>query len=140
MGYVSDNVANGLLDYLYGAGANGLAPATYYMALSLTTPSNTGANVTEPGTGAYARVALTNNVTNFPTAANRMKSNGAKISFPSATGTWGTVYCWCFYDHATATGASNFRGWGALDAPISVSSGKQFIFATGAVVLRSAGS
>lgn len=63
---------------IYGAQAIG-TPATFYAAWSTTTPNQDGSNFTEPVGNGYARVALTNNQTNFPTPID----NG-----PSGTTTW----------------------------------------------------
>ncbi len=41
--------------------------------------------------GAYARVSITNDATNWPAAAAGAKSNGTAITFPTATVAWGTV-------------------------------------------------
>lgn len=140
MGKIADSVANALLDELYGGGANNLAPATYYMALSLTTPTNAGLNVTEPSGYGYARVEITNNSTNFPAASNRQKANGTAITFPAATGgAWGSISHWAFYSSSTG-GTADFKAWAALDAPQTVADGSQLVFATGALVLRSSGT
>ena len=75
------------LDHIWGA-ATYTAPATLYFGLSSTTPAEDGSNVTEPSGGAYARVAVTNNATNFPAATGGAKSNGTAITWAPASGTW----------------------------------------------------
>lgn len=119
MGQLTDSEANALLDYKFGAGANDLAPATYYVGLSLTTPAADGTNITEPSGGSYARVAVTNNSTNWPAASSRVKSNGTVITFPTATGTWGSVTDFFLADASTA---GNVLAYGELTTPQTVTS------------------
>jgi len=88
MGALSDAGANATLDAMLGTSHATTWPATVYVGLSTTDP---GVSVTEPTGGAYARVAVTNNSTNFPAAVSRQKSNAATITFPTATGAWGTL-------------------------------------------------
>ncbi len=47
--------------------------------------------ISEPSGGGYARVPLTNILTNFPTATGGTKSNATVITFPAPTASWGTV-------------------------------------------------
>lgn len=89
-----------LADSQFGSGATSYSPATWYLGLSTSTPNDDGTNFSEPTGGAYARVAATNNVTNFPAAqtvgGNTTKTNGAKLTFPNPTNNWGslTYYGW----------------------------------------------
>jgi hypothetical protein len=39
----------------------------------------------------YARLAITNNTTNFPNATAGVKTNGVDFEWPAATHNWGTV-------------------------------------------------
>ena len=136
MGRISDSYANQLLDLAFSKATNNF-PATLYVALSTTTPTNTGGSVTEPSGNAYARVAVTNNATNFPAASSRSKSNGTDIVFPTATGSWGTVTHFAIYDASTS---GNFVAWGALTVPVSVVSGATVTFATGSLVINAPGA
>jgi hypothetical protein len=89
-------------------------PATLFFALSTTTPGDDGSNFTEPSGNAYARVSVTNNTTNFPAAtgtAPTTKNNGAAITFPTATGSWGTITHYAIFDASTA---GNMLFWGQL--------------------------
>lgn len=119
MGRLSDAQANNILNVRFG-GAAVTAPVTYFVALSTTAPTNTGTNVTEPVGGAYARVGVTKNATNFPAAAARSISNGTAITFPAPTASWGTVTHFALYDAATA---GVFCGWGAFASGTTISSG-----------------
>lgn len=124
-----------VLDYFYGNTAPSI-PATYYVGLSTTTPTSTGANFTEPGGSNYARVAVTNNTTNFPasTAANPTnKSNGTEIAFPTPSGSWGTPTHFGLF---TAASGGTPVDWGAITSPQAISSGATVRFPVGTLVLR----
>jgi UDP-N-acetylglucosamine enolpyruvyl transferase len=136
MGRISDSYSNMLLDLAFSKATNNF-PATLYVGLSTTTPTNTGTSVTEPVGNAYARVAVTNNATNFPAASARSKSNGTDIVFTTATGSWGTITHFVIYDALTA---GNFIAWGALTVPVSVINGATVTFATGSLVINAPGA
>lgn len=108
----------------FGGGATTWAPATWYVGLSTTTPNDDGSGFTEPVGGAYARVAVTNNATNFPTATTASgvttKTNGAKITWPNPTGTWGAI---SYYGFFTASSGGTPEYTFALDTSITVKSG-----------------
>jgi hypothetical protein len=83
------NFANQVLNLLNGVSIT--APATVYIAL-FTTEDGPGGGGTEVVTGVgYSRAAVTCNTTNFPTASGGSISNGTIITYPQATGSWGTV-------------------------------------------------
>lgn len=90
-GEISNYASNLILDVLFG-GSTFTPPSTYVGATTVSvTNSMTGSTVTEPSGNAYARVAVTNNLTNWPAASLKAKSNGSAITFPQATGSWGTI-------------------------------------------------
>jgi hypothetical protein len=80
-------LANKALD-LFLSQAAFAPPATLYVALYTASPT-VGGGGTEVAGNSYARVAVTNNATNFPAATAGAKSNGAAITFPNPSGTWG---------------------------------------------------
>lgn len=135
MGRLSDAAANNSLDVRFGGVASN-APATYYVGLSSTTPTNTGGNVTEPSTGGYGRVAVTNNLTNWPAAVARAKSNGTAITFPTPTANWGTMTHFVLYDALTG---GTFQGWGAI-ASENIVIGATASFAPGQLVINAPGA
>lgn len=82
-----------VLDHVFGNTAYS-APGTLYVGLYTTLPNNAGSGGTEVSGGSYARVAVTNNTTNWPNASGNdpaTKSNGTSITFPAATANWGDV-------------------------------------------------
>lgn len=135
-GRLADTVSDSLLDLMFG-GVAYTPPATYYIGLSTTTPTNTGTNVTEPAGGAYARVAVVNNTTNWPAASARSKSNGTQVTFPQATASWGTVTDFVIYDAATA---GNFIGWGPLNTAETVNTNMTPDFPVGALTVNAPGT
>jgi hypothetical protein len=127
MGSFTDYLENKLLDHVWGNTAY-TAPATLYISLSTTTIADDGTNQTEPSGGAYARVAVTNNTTNWPNASGGAKANGAAITFPTATASWGTVIDFAIMDAATV---GNMLGYGTLTTSKTIDSGDTASFAIG---------
>jgi hypothetical protein len=106
--------AGGQSDYLNSAILNWLkgttflaAPATTYVALFTTAPtSDAGTGGTEVSGGAYARQPITSStgwsaISGGATVAEQI-SNGAVITFPTPTVSWGTVVAVGLYDAVTA--------------------------------------
>lgn len=109
---------NQILDARYGAVAY-TPPATVYMALFSAAPT-VSTNGTELSTGSYARVAKTNNLTNFPAADAGVKSNATTITFPAASASQGTATHFGWFDSATA---GNLLDFAPLTTPKPISSG-----------------
>lgn len=106
MGGLSSEYENLALDALLGDDAAPNMPATVYLALfSVVCDDDTFG--TELSGGAYARVAITNNSTNFPAASAGSKSNGVAIEFPEATADWDEALGWALLDDPTGTAATN---------------------------------
>lgn len=109
----SDYLENKVLDHILG-GPDYARPATVYIAVYTVAPTaDDGTGGTEVTGGAYARVAVTNNATNFPAAAAGVKANGTVITFPTATAPWGTLVAFSVMDASTA---GNMLFWGLLTA------------------------
>ena len=122
----SDFLELELLDHVLG-GAAYSAPATVYVGLHTSNPGEDDSG-TEVTGGSYARVAVTNNATNWPAAAAGAKSNGTAITFPQATASWGTVTHFGIYDAATD---GNLLYYGALGASNAVDTGDTPSFPAG---------
>ena len=108
--YVSNYAKAAILNRILGAAESGFeAPDNFYFALLLTQPDDTGAGATEPSGGAYARVAVVNNTTNFPTVtAGSAKANATAISWPTPSTAWGTIKAFGVYD---ASSGGNLLYW-----------------------------
>ncbi len=115
-----------LLGWIFGATAMPTAPATVYIALSTGTATQ---SVTEPSGFAYARVAVTNNTTNWPTPSGSQPAtvqNANTITFPTATGSWGTIQSAAVYD---APSGGNLLVQLNLTANQTINNGNVFSFA-----------
>jgi len=115
-----------LLDHVFG-GADWARPATVYIALYTTAPGDAGGGVEVSG-GSYARLAVTNNATNFPAAAgDGAKANGTVFTFAQATADWGLVAAFAIFDAI----AGNMLYWGLVTPNRSVPNGAVASFAVG---------
>lgn len=86
---LTDYTRNKIIDALHGK-ASYVAPATRYLGLSTTTPTQAGTNFTEPSGNGYARVAMP--TASMASASGGVAANTAAYNFPAATGSgWGTV-------------------------------------------------
>ena len=128
-GSFSDYLELGILDHILGGG-DYARPATVYIGLwtSALSDSSTGSSAGEVSGGAYARVSVTNNDTNWPAAASGAKANGTAITFTQATAGWGTVTDFAILDASTA---GNILGWGTLTASKTIADGDTASFAIG---------
>jgi len=122
---------NATLDAWFGA-VTLTPPSSWYCALSTTTPTEAGTSFTEPSSGAYARVAITNNATNFPAASSGAKTNGTAITFPESTASWGTITHIGFYNQASG-GALYF--WEALPTSKAVAANTTVYFSVGSLTI-----
>ena len=125
-GSKSDYLELELLDHVLGGGDYS-RPATVYVALYTVAPTDAGGG-TEVSGGSYARVAVTNNDTNFPAASGGAKANGTEITFPTATDDWGECVAFAILDAASD---GNFLYWGDLTTSKTVNNGDTAKFAVG---------
>jgi hypothetical protein len=125
-GSKSDYLENKLLDHVLGNAAY-TAPATVYIALYTTAPTDAGGG-TEVSGGSYARKDVTNNSTNWPAASGGAKSNGTEITFATATADWGTVVAFGIFDQLTS---GNLLYWATLTTSKSILNGDTAKFAVG---------
>lgn len=130
-GSKSNYLENKILDGVLGGPAFSL-PATVWVALSTAAYSETatGASMSEVSGGAYARVSLTNNSTNWPAAVNGAKSNGTSVTFPAASASWGTVLSFYIVDAASS---GNCLYGGDLATGRTISASDTASFAAGAL-------
>ena len=80
-----------IADGQFGSGT----PVTWYTGMSTAISADDGTGFLEPAGGAYARVAVTNNATNFPAATTvtgtTTKKCGVNVLFPVPTTNWGLM-------------------------------------------------
>lgn len=115
----SDYLENAILDHILGGG-DYVRPATVYFALFTSDPGEAAGGTEATGTD-YARVAVTNNATNFPAASGGAKSNGTAITFPAAgAGGWSSgadMTHWVMFD-ASSGGNRLYKGPLAIAKPV----------------------
>lgn len=122
----SNYLEDAILDHILGGG-DFTRPATVYVSLHSADPGETGAS--ELSGNGYARVAVTNNATNWPAASGGAKSNGAAIAFAAASGTdWVEATHFGIWDALTV---GNPLYLGALTTPKTVQVGDTASFGIG---------
>lgn len=139
-------IGTGTTVQVVNASAAAAAGATSITVTSFTANANyaTGTPVSdasapvEPSGNAYARVAVTNNITQWPVSTGAdpaTKQNASAVTFPTVGGTgqtWGTVHLVLFYDAATA---GNLLGVGAMTTVQTLNSGGQLSFAANQITI-----
>jgi hypothetical protein len=92
---ISNYLITKLLDVLTNQ-ASYTSPTTVYLALYTSNPGvgNTG---TEVSGGSYARQSITWS----SVGSGQSASNTNTITFPTATGNWGTISYWALFDAST---------------------------------------
>jgi len=104
-------------------------PAAVYIALCTNVPTDATA-CTEPSGNAYARVQVTQADASWaaPSGDPSATSNSAAITFPTATGSWGTLQG---FEARDASTAGNRLYWGPLTSTPAITAGMTPSFATG---------
>ena len=123
---------NKVLDFNFGA-TSYTPPANYFFGLSTTTIAIDGTGSTEPSGGAYARISLANNKTNWSTASSASLTNSTAVQFAESTASWGTI-TYVFMSDALTSG--NIYWFDALSPARTVSSATTVLFAIGAVTVQ----
>jgi hypothetical protein len=116
----NDWLENNVLDHYFRNQASG-APATVYLALFTSAPTDAGGG-TEVTGGGYVRKAIT-----FSAASGGVVSNSALVSWTASGASFGTV------THAalmTSVSGGNYMAWGALTASKLVNDGDTLQFPT----------
>ena len=98
------------------------SPATVYVSLYTSDPTDADTG-TEVSGGSYARTAVT-----FGAPSNGVTTNSADVTFPTATGSWGTVSHIGIHDASTA---GNLLFHTALDTSKTIDSGDIFKISSG---------
>ena len=97
MGSFTNYWENEILDHLFGKG--NYTPPTIYVGLSTAEPNDDGSGLTEPSGNSYARVQTT--ASDWNIASGGSLDNAGDITFPTATGSWGTITHFALFDAAT---------------------------------------
>lgn len=104
------------------------APGAFSVGLSTTTPTEAGANFTEPVGNNYSRLATVDGdwagaVSGQPAS----KANGVLLAMPLPSGSWGTATYFGLFEAAT------LRIFGPLAVPQAIAAGNPVEFAIGAL-------
>jgi hypothetical protein len=121
MAAASDYLELKILEHTLGI-TSFTAPTTTYLALFTSDPTDAGTG-TEVSGGSYARQSISWN-----TPASGATTNSADVTFPQATGNYGTVTHIGIYD---ASSSGNLLYHGALSASKSVETNDTFIVEAG---------
>lgn len=125
MGSKVDSFENAILDHALGTTESTFV-AQCYVGLFTVAPTDSTSG-TEVSGGSYARQAI-----NFAAASGGSATQSGVVTFPQATGSWGTVVAWGIFD---ASSAGNLRYWGDVTPNKAVDSGDTASFADGEIVV-----
>lgn len=119
----SDFLENKVLAHLFTA--TGYTRPSTYVALYTVAPTDSGGG-TEVSGGSYARVQ----VTAWDVPSGGATANSAKITFPTASASWGTVVAAGIFDSSSG---GNLLAWCTLSASKLINSGDTLEFPIGAL-------
>jgi len=129
MGSFSNYTEDKVLDHIVGKTSFTMPTAYVSLCTADPTDAGTGASQNEcANTNAYARVTTAGG--DWDAASGGATANANDITFPEATGSWGTVTHFALNDSGTH-GAGNMLGHGALSASKAIGSGDTPKFAAG---------
>lgn len=135
---MSDYLEGEIIKHIFRTGSF-TKPTTLAVALLTAIPvdADTGVTITEvANSNSYARQSLNPLDANWaaPSLGNGTTSNVSAITFPQASGSWGTVVAIAICDSAT-WGAGNVLFYGVLSTSRAVGNGDIFSLAIGDVVV-----
>ena len=142
MAAMSDYLENKVIDWLF-RGQTFSPPAGLHVGLLTAAPSDTGGG-TEVSGNNYARVNLAPSLANWAgtqaaasttasTGNTGTTSNNNAISFPTPSGSWGTVTHFAIYDAASA---GNLLFFAALTIPKTIAQNDVVSFAAAALTVQ----
>jgi len=127
MGSFSNYLENKVLDHVFKTTSFSV-PSNVYVALSTADPTESGGSIAEPSGNSYARTQC--NVWNA--ASGGSIANTSAITFPTATGSWGTITHFALFDASTS---GNMLAYGSLTASKAIGNGDTAQFAAGAITV-----
>jgi hypothetical protein len=114
-----------LMDQLF-KGVTGLNP-TVYVAVSTANPLSDNSGDAEPSGSSYARVSTATSDWNSCVLSTGQTTNANAITFPQASGSWGTLTYFALFDASTS---GNQLGAGALTASKTIGTNDTLSFAS----------
>ena len=142
---MTDFLENKLIDAIFRNTAYTM-PTVLAVALFTAASACDASTVTEvTNANAYARVALNPSVSNWANTQNSgtavssgtsgTTSNSTTVTFPTATGSWGTINYFGIYDSATY-GAGNLLFCAAVTTPQTINTGATPSFSAGSLTIQ----
>lgn len=142
MSAMSDYLENKLIDFLF-RGQSYAPPSTLYIAL-FTTVDNDANTGTEVSGNAYARASVASALTSWAgtqatgsvvvsSGTNGTTSNNGAITFPTPSGSWGTVVGFGIFDAASG---GNLLFWGPLSINKTINQGDTVTFPVNSLALQ----
>ncbi|MEM4134314.1 MAG: hypothetical protein QXV73_03880 [Candidatus Micrarchaeia archaeon] len=113
MAGLSDYYENKVIDHML-RGQAFTPPSTIYVGLYTTAPTDAGGGTEVSGNG-YARQSVT-----LTAASGGSTSNASDITFPQATGDWGTIVAVGLFDASTG---GNLLAWSNLTESKTINAG-----------------
>jgi hypothetical protein len=130
MGAATRYTQQKVLDHLVGK--TSWTMPTAYVGLFTSAPTETGGG-TEVSGNAYARVQTSGSTWAAATSATpSVSTTAATISFPTASGSWGTISHWALFDALTS---GNMLYYGSFTTPRAIASGQQPQITAGGLTL-----
>jgi hypothetical protein len=123
-GSFGDYLEDEVLDHIFGKGS--YTPPTIYVGLSTADPTDDGSGIAEPSGNGYARVQTS--ASDWNTASGGAIDNANAITFPEATGSWGTISHFFLIDSDTG---GNMLAHGSLGTSKAIGSGDTPKFSAG---------
>ena len=128
MAALSNYAENEMLDHMLGTGSF-TAPSNVFLSLWTSDPTDAGSGTELSGDG-YARQDI-----NFGAASSGVATSSGVVTFPTATGSWGSITHIGIFD---AVSSGNLLFHGALSASKTISSGDVMQIANGAITITAA--
>ena len=129
MGSFSNYLENELLDHLFGCSTRDFSsPANIFIALSTADPTEDGSGLAEPSGNGYARKSTAG--TDWNASSGGSVDNSGELSFPEATGAWGTLTHFALFDAASG---GNMLAHGSLSQSKAIENGDTAIFGAGSL-------
>ena len=139
MSAMSDYLENALVDQLF-RGQSAPATSTLYVGLLTAAPSDSGGG-TEVSGNSYARVSVASSLANWAgtqgagttvasSGTSGQTSNNNAVTFPTPSGTWGTVTHFGIWDAASA---GNLLFYGTLTIAKTINQADTVTFPAGSL-------
>jgi hypothetical protein len=137
MSFLQDDILDGVLDTIFGDATWPLVPpGTWYLALLTTLPDPDGTGGVEAAYTDYARLAVSNDLTEWPSAAAGEKSNANLLDFGVAGSGPTVVVGVALLDSPSGSIASSLWYVGDLvGGSVSIANGGDANFQPGAIVI-----